>query len=69
ASHQTVEEIRDHIGADSLGYLSLPGMLGCVSGAPESYCTACWSGDYRVPTENRDPRQATLFPIRTDSQD
>ena len=52
ASSSTVDEIRRHIGADTLGYLSLPGLLSSVSGPEKHYCTACWSGDYRVtPTD------------------
>jgi amidophosphoribosyltransferase len=66
ASHHTVEEIRKFIEADSLAYLSLEGMLASVSGPPGSYCTACWTGDYRVPVSPRDRRQAELFPIRVD---
>ena len=42
------EEIRKHIGADTLGYLSLEGMLDCVSKEPDNYCTACWTGNYSV---------------------
>jgi amidophosphoribosyltransferase len=63
ASHHSVEEIRRFIEADSLAYLSLEGMLASVSGPPESYCTACWTGEYRVPLTPRDQRQAELFPI------
>ena len=48
ASSHSVEEIRDHIGADSLGYLSVEGMLKVVS-APHDMCTACFTGEY--PTE------------------
>ena len=44
-----MDEIRNHIGADTLGYLSLPGLLSSVSGPEQNYCTACWSGKYRVP--------------------
>ncbi|HYG64504.1 MAG TPA: amidophosphoribosyltransferase [Thermoanaerobaculia bacterium] len=64
ASHHTVEEIRQFIGADSLAYLSLDGMLASVSGPRDSYCTACWTGDYPVPISPEDRRQAELFPIR-----
>ncbi len=53
------------IGADSLGYLSLEGMLSCVSQSPSSYCTACWTGDYRVDVAREDQLQADLFPIRS----
>ncbi|MDQ3556747.1 MAG: amidophosphoribosyltransferase [Gemmatimonadota bacterium] len=48
AAHKSPEEIRDYLGVDSLGYLSEEGMLACVSGAG-SFCTACFSGDYRAP--------------------
>lgn len=47
AAHQSVEEIRQYLGADSLGYLSLKGLLTAV-GDPhqERYCTACYTGNY-----------------------
>jgi amidophosphoribosyltransferase len=66
ASEHSVEEIRRHIEADSLAYLSLDGMLGSVSGPRDSYCTACWTGEYRVPISAEDKRQAELFPIRAE---
>jgi amidophosphoribosyltransferase len=48
-----VEEIRQKIGADSLDYLSLPGMLAAVreglgSDAKSGHCSACFSGEYPV---------------------
>jgi amidophosphoribosyltransferase len=51
AARMTVEEIRLHLGADSLGYLSLPGLLAATEA--DGFCTACLSGDYptRVPVE------------------
>ena len=49
AARMGVEEIRSHLGLDSLGYLSLEGMLSAASGPPGNYCTACWSGKYVVP--------------------
>ena len=49
ASSMEVDEIAAKLGVDSLGYLSLDGMLSCVGGEATSYCTACWTGDYRVP--------------------
>ena len=42
------EKIRDFIGADSLGYLSLDGLLSSVGSARPSYCTSCYTGDYPV---------------------
>jgi amidophosphoribosyltransferase len=46
ASRMTVEEIRKHIGVDSLGYLSLEGMLASIGIDPDKSCTACWTGKY-----------------------
>ncbi|HEX7011000.1 MAG TPA: amidophosphoribosyltransferase [Phycisphaeraceae bacterium] len=48
ASGRTVEEIRQFLGVDSLHFLSMEGMLGCVSRPSDHYCTACWSGRYRI---------------------
>ncbi len=69
ASSHTVEEIREFLDADSLAYLSVDGMLDCLSGDNLSYCTACWTGDYRVPISDSDKRQAELFPIRAEEGD
>ena len=66
AANQSVDEICEYIGADSLSYLSLDGMLGSVTGSADSYCTACFTGDYRVPMASEDERQHTLFPIRAE---
>ena len=68
AAQQSVEEIRAFVEADSLGYLSLEGLVGCMGGAKASYCTACWSGDYRVPISAHDRRQSELFPIRAEEE-
>jgi len=46
ASHMEVEEIRDHLGADSLGYLSLEGLLEATGVSDAGFCTACLSGEY-----------------------
>lgn len=48
ANNRTVEEIAEFLGVDSLHYLSLDGMLSCVSREPGNYCTACFSGKYRL---------------------
>jgi len=52
AANQSVEEIRAYVGADSLGYLSEAGMLSCLETPPEHFCTACFSGNYRVLDED-----------------
>src|SRR5208282_4350359 len=60
ASSHTTAEIARYVTADSIGYLSLEGMLGAVSaasgppGTAESpqeggYCHACFSGEYAIP--------------------
>jgi amidophosphoribosyltransferase len=46
-----VEGIRRHIGADTLGYLSLEGMVSATGGTREEHCTACFTGDYLVPVQ------------------
>ena len=52
ANNKTVEEIAEFLNVDSLGYLTLDGMTSCVSLPPDNYCTACWSGEYKVPTHS-----------------
>ena len=49
ASAKSIGEIRKYLGVDSLGYLSLEGMLSMNSLPDTSFCTACFSGRY--PTE------------------
>ena len=51
ASRMDIEQIRKHIGADSLGYLSLDGMIRATGGTPDEYCAACFTGDYLVPVQ------------------
>jgi len=43
-----VEEIRRSIGADSLGYVSMAGMIEATTIAAEKLCTACFSGQYPI---------------------
>ena len=51
ANNRSVKKISQYLGVDSLHYLSLEGLLSCLSQSPESYCTACWSGQYRLDVE------------------
>ena len=48
ANSKSVDEIRKFLKVDSLGYLSLEGLLQSVPGDPCSYCTACFNGEYPV---------------------
>ena len=47
-SRKSIDEIREHLDVDSLGYLSLEGMTGAVAQAGP-FCHACFSGDYTAP--------------------
>ncbi len=49
AANLSVEQIREKLAVDSLGYLSLEGMLDTVRGNGASFCHACFSGDYTAP--------------------
>lgn len=51
ANNMTVEEIRKYIGADSLRYLSMEGLLKSVPHDRGGYCTACFSGQYPILPE------------------
>lgn len=48
AATHTLEEIRKYIEADSVGYLSLEGLLSSVGTRRTSYCTSCYTGQYPV---------------------
>jgi amidophosphoribosyltransferase len=45
----TVDEIRDFIGADSLHYISLDGLIETTPQRRSALCTACFSGEYPIP--------------------
>jgi amidophosphoribosyltransferase len=53
AAQMSTEEIRRFIEADSLGYLSLEGMLAATGLPPSSSCVACWTGRYPTPINAR----------------
>ena len=48
AATHTLEQIRKHLGADSLAYLSLDGLMGAVRGGRSKYCASCYTGVYPV---------------------
>lgn len=48
AARMTIDEIRDHIGATSLGYLSIPGAVRAAGRTENSFCLACFSGEYPI---------------------
>ncbi|HEX4441518.1 MAG TPA: amidophosphoribosyltransferase [Thermoanaerobaculia bacterium] len=54
AANQTVEEIRQFVEADSLGYLSVEGMLDAFGRPQQATCTACFTGIYPVEIEEEE---------------
>ena len=51
ANNRSLEEIKEFLEVDSIGYQSLDGLLSCVAQPPDHYCTACWNGKYRIPVD------------------
>lgn len=51
ANQHTLDEIRDYLGADSIGYLDVPGMVRATGQAQNDFCLACFNGDYPVPVD------------------
>lgn len=45
----SIDEIKEHVGADSLAYLTLEGMVAATQIPGDDFCTACFSSNYRVP--------------------
>jgi len=58
-SVNSVEEIRQIIGADSLGYISIEGLIESINKSGQRLCTACFDGDY--PMEVPDSANKYLF--------
>ncbi len=52
ANEKTVDQIREHLGVDSLGYLSLEGMINRAPNGDNHYCTACFNQEYPVQIES-----------------
>lgn len=50
AARMTVPEIGKHIGAESIGYLSLDGLFEAIGSGRQGFCTGCLTGNYPVPT-------------------
>jgi len=48
AASLNVDQIKSEIGADSLSYLSYPGMINAIGIEEEKLCTACFTGNYPI---------------------
>jgi amidophosphoribosyltransferase len=53
AAKMTIEEICAHVGATSLGYLSIPGACEAVGRPMSEFCLACFDGQYPLPVPER----------------
>ncbi|UCC21449.1 MAG: amidophosphoribosyltransferase [Planctomycetota bacterium] len=51
ANNLDLEQIKEFLEVDSIGYMSLEGLLSCADLPADHYCTACWSGQYRIPVD------------------
>jgi amidophosphoribosyltransferase len=69
AAQMSIEEIRDFIEADSLGYLSLEGMLEATGINRDSSCVACWTGRYptRITREAETMFEREHEPVPSDN--
>jgi amidophosphoribosyltransferase len=61
AATSSVDEIRDFVGADSLGYLSIQGVLRALDLPYERFCFACFDGRYPVPVPYDSERRKFLL--------
>jgi amidophosphoribosyltransferase len=66
AAQKTIPEIKDAVGADSLGYLSVKGLIKAI-GLPENiFCLACFTGHYPIPVQlEMDKLQLETLPVRS----
>ncbi len=53
ANQCTTEEIRKYLGADSIGYLDVEGMVRSTGKPANEFCMACFNGDYPVPFDEK----------------
>jgi amidophosphoribosyltransferase len=60
AAAQSVEKIRDFVGADSLSYLSLEGLVAATQAPAGAFCRACFDGEYPIPVGDEEPSKFAL---------
>jgi len=51
ANNRNLEQIKEFLEVDSVGYMSLEGLLQCATLPGDHYCTACWNGKYKIPVD------------------
>jgi amidophosphoribosyltransferase len=67
AATHSLEEIRKYVGADTLGYLSLDGLMSAVGAGHPHYCTSCYTGQYPVAFP-RDESAYLQLTLKLDAQ-
>jgi amidophosphoribosyltransferase len=63
AHNKTVQDIKKYLGVDSLGYLSINGMLKCLPGTKRDFCIACWKGNYPIRVKELDKLALEKTPV------
>ncbi len=51
ANNRDLKQIKEFLEVDSVGYMSLEGLLSCAALPDDHYCTACWNGRYPIPVD------------------
>ncbi|HEV2906222.1 MAG TPA: amidophosphoribosyltransferase [Actinomycetota bacterium] len=60
ASDLGIEGVREFIGADSLAYLTLPALVKATGAPADTFCRACFDGEYPIPVPEREPTKHVL---------
>jgi amidophosphoribosyltransferase len=60
AAGTSVEGVRDFVGADSLAYLGLDSLVAATGAPKESFCRACFDGQYPIPLGEEEPSKFVL---------
>jgi amidophosphoribosyltransferase len=60
AAGASIDEVRTFVGADSLGYLSLGGLIAATGSPEETFCRACFDGQYPIPVGDEEPSKFAL---------
>lgn len=68
ASQNSLEDIRKYIGADSLAYLSESGMWQAMNSGPESFCAACFNGDYPTSLKGVETKKTSETKAKSTNQ-
>ena len=67
AATHTLDEIRAYLDADSVGYLSLEGLMAAVGDGRSSYCSSCYTGHYPVAFP-RDEKSYLQLALKLDKE-